>query len=62
MGTIDRIVRIVIVAILVALYATGTVTSLWGTVTLVAAGIFTMTSLVGFCPIYSIFGIRTCKT
>lgn len=61
MGSIDRVVRIAIVAALVALYATGTVTSLWGTVALVAAGIFTLTSLTGFCPIYAIFGIKTCK-
>lgn len=61
MGSIDRIVRIVIVAGLAALYFTGTVTGLWGTVTLVAAGIFTLTSLVGFCPIYAIFGIKTCN-
>ncbi len=61
MGSIDRIVRLVIVAALVALYATGTVTSLWATVALVAAGIFTLTSLTGFCPIYAIFGLKTCK-
>ena len=39
MGSIDRIVRIVIVAGLVALYFTDTITGLWGTVALVAAGI-----------------------
>ncbi len=61
MGTIDRIVRIVVVVGLVALYFTDTVTGLWGTVALVAAGIFTLTSLVGFCPIYAVFGVKTCK-
>ena len=61
MGSIDRNVRIVIVAGLVALYFTDTITGLWGTVALVAAGIFTLTSLVGFCPIYAIFGVKTCK-
>ena len=61
MGSIDRIVRIVIVSGLVALYFTDTITGLWGTVALVAAGIFTLTSLVGFCPIYAIFGVKTCK-
>lgn len=61
MGSIDRIVRILIVASLVALYFTETVTGLWGTVALVAAGIFTLTSITGFCPIYAIFGVKTCK-
>ncbi len=61
MGSVDRIVRIVIVIALAALYFTGTVTGLWGTIALVAAAIFTLTSLVGFCPIYSILGVKTCK-
>ncbi len=61
MGSIDRVIRIVVVAALVALYFTDTISGLWGTVALVAAGIFTLTSLTGFCPIYAIFGVKTCK-
>ncbi len=61
MGSIDRVIRIVVVVALVALYFTGTISGLWGTVALVAAGIFTLTSLTGFCPIYAIFGVKTCK-
>ena len=62
MGNADRIIRIVVVAALVVLYATGMTSGIWGTVALVAAGIFILTSLVGFCPIYTIVGIKTCKT
>ncbi|MCI4668814.1 MAG: DUF2892 domain-containing protein [Bacteroidia bacterium] len=61
MSNVDRIVRILIVAILAALYFTGTVTGTVGIILLVAGGIFTLTSLVSFCPIYAIFGISTCK-
>lgn len=61
MGSADRIIRLLVVAALVALYATGTVTGLWGTLALVAAGIFTLTSIVGFCPLYALVGIKTCK-
>lgn len=61
MSNVDRIVRILIVAVLAALYFTGTVTGTIGIILLVAAGIFTLTSLVSFCPIYAIFGISTCK-
>jgi len=32
-----------------------------GIVLLVAAAIFVLTSLVGFCPLYAPFGISTCK-
>lgn len=62
MGTTDRIARLIISAIFVALYFTGTVTGTFGIVLLVLAGVFTMTSLLGFCPLYSIFGLSTCST
>lgn len=62
MGNADRIIRLLVVAALAALYFTGTVTGLWGTIALVAGAIFTLTSLTGFCPIYALVGIKTCKT
>ncbi|WP_420385933.1 YgaP family membrane protein [Roseivirga sp.] len=61
MGTADRIIRLLVVAALVVLYVTGTVTGLWGTIALVVAAIFTLTSFVGFCPIYALVGVKTCK-
>jgi len=60
MSNTDRIIRIVIAALLVILYATGTVTGTWGIVALVVAAIFVLTSLISFCPLYAIFGISTC--
>ena len=60
MGSADRIIRIVIAAIVGVLYFTGTVTGVLGIVLLVLAGIFLLTGFVSFCPIYSIFGIRSC--
>lgn len=60
MGSADRIIRLLVVAALVVLYVTGTVTGR-GTIALVVAGIFTLTSLVGFCPIYAAVGVKTCK-
>lgn len=55
MGNIDRVVRLVVSAVLVALAA---VTGIW--LLVIPAVIFTFTSLVSFCPIYAIFGLRTC--
>lgn len=60
MSNTDRVIRIVIAALLVILYATGTVTGTWGIVALVVAAIFVLTSLISFCPLYAIFGISTC--
>lgn len=61
MGTADRIIRIIIAAVIVALYYTGVISGTWGIVLLVLAGIFVLTSFVSFCPLYAPFGISTCK-
>ncbi len=62
MGSADRIIRISIAAIVAVLYFTGTITGTVGAVLLVLGGIFLVTSLVSFCPIYAIFGYRTCPS
>lgn len=60
MGKADRIVRPLLAIAFIALYFTGTVTGTIGIALLVLAAIFLVTSVVGTCPLYSIFGIRTC--
>jgi hypothetical protein len=60
MGSTDRLIRVLIAAVIAALYFTGTVTGTLGLVLLVAAGIFVLTSLVSFCPLYTLLGINTC--
>lgn len=60
-GTADRIIRIILAIVMAALYFTGTVTGTFGIVLVVLAGVFVLTSLIGFCPIYAILGIKTCK-
>ena len=61
MGTADRVIRVIIAAIFVLLYATGVVTGTLGIVLIVLAIVFALTSLVGFCPLYLPFGISTCQ-
>lgn len=60
MGNIDRIVRIVIALVIGALYYSGTITGTVGLVLLVLAGVFVATSLISFCPLYTIVGLSTC--
>jgi hypothetical protein len=60
MGTIDKIIRMVIVAIFATLYFTGTVTGTVGIIFLSLGGVFTLTSLISFCPLYSLVGLSTC--
>lgn len=62
MGTVDRIIRLALAAIMAALYFTGTVTGTIGIVLLVFAVVFTLTSLVSFCPLYTLVGLNTCPT
>ncbi|MFN3997882.1 DUF2892 domain-containing protein [Algoriphagus sp.] len=61
MGSTDKIIRLIIAAVLVVLYFTGTLTGTLGIIALVVAAIFTLTSLVSFCPLYTLLGIKTCK-
>ena len=62
MGSMDRLIRVIIAAAVAVLYFTGTITGTLGIVLLVLAGIFVATSLVSFCPLYAPFGLSTCAT
>jgi hypothetical protein len=62
MGSVDKIIRIVLAVIFAALYFTNTVTGTLGIVLLVLGAAFVLTSLVSFCPLYPILGINTCAT
>ena len=55
-GSIDRILRIVLGIVLIALVFVGPKTS-WGWIGIVPL----LTGLVGFCPLYSLVGLNTCK-
>lgn len=62
MGSTDKIVRIILAAVFATLYFTGTVTGTLGLVLVILGGVFLATSLISFCPLYSIFGMSTCPT
>lgn len=57
MGTIDRVLRVVVGAVLIALVFVGPQT-LWGWIGIIPLA----TALIGWCPAYSIIGVKTCKT
>lgn len=60
MGNTDKIIRLIIAAGFVILYFSGAVTGTIGIVLLILAGVFVLTSLVSFCPLYALFGMDTC--
>ena len=65
MGMIDRGIRLILAAALLygafggaAVFAAGALH--W--IAIAVAAVFILTSLVGNCPLYSLVGIRTCRT
>jgi len=59
-GGIDRIVRLVAGLALIAVGALGLVASPWNIVAMGAGAVFTLTSVISFCPLYTILGINSC--
>jgi predicted ABC-type exoprotein transport system permease subunit len=60
MGNPDKIIRLIIAAGIAILYFTGVITGTIAIVLLVLVGVFVLTSLVSFCPLYTLFGMNTC--
>lgn len=56
-GTLDRSVRIIAGLLLIALAATGAV-GVWGWIGVVPL----VTGVLGWCPLYTVLGINTCRT
>lgn len=55
-GTIDRALRIIVGIVLLALVFVGPQTP-WGWIGIVPLA----TGLIGWCPLYRVFGISTCQ-
>ena len=54
-GNVDRVIRVIVGAVLISLVFLGPKTP-WGWIGLVPF----VTGLVGTCPVYTLFGMRTC--
>ncbi len=54
-GTLDRVLRIIVGIVLIVLAITGTI-GVWGWIGVVPLA----TGLFKFCPLYSLIGISTC--
>jgi hypothetical protein len=58
-GTIDRIIRILLAIVVIFLYITGSITGVTAIFLGILAIVFTITSLIGFCPLYVPLKIST---
>ena len=59
MGSLDRILRIVVAAVIAALYFMKVIDGTLAIILMALAGIFVLTSLISVCPLYLPFGIST---
>lgn len=59
-GSMDRIIRVIAGIALLVIGFTGIVPGVWGTVIGIVGLIPLATGLLGFCPLYSLFGFSTC--
>ncbi len=59
LNLIDRLIRLLLAAILTFLYLTGIATGALGITLLVVAGIIAITAFISFCPIYFLFGLSS---
>jgi len=55
----DKIIRTLIAVVMLVLYFTNVVTGTIGIVLIVVSLVFLLTSLVSFCPLYTILGISS---
>ena len=55
-GGIDKVLRIIVGLVLIALVFVGPQTP-WGWIGVIPL----VTGLAGFCPLYSLIGVKTCK-
>ena len=59
MGTVDKVIRILIAVIVVVLYFTHVIYGTLAIILLALSAIFVVTSILGFCPLYLPFGLST---
>jgi hypothetical protein len=61
MGTADRVLRLIVAILFITFFVTENITGTLGIVLIALAVVFVLTSFIGFCPLYTLFGITTCK-
>ncbi|MCP4977210.1 MAG: DUF2892 domain-containing protein [Maribacter sp.] len=62
MGGLDKVIRVLLAIVAGLLVYFEVVDGALAYILLSVTGIFVITSLVGFCPLYGIFGINSCRT
>jgi hypothetical protein len=61
MGTIDKVIRILIAVVVVVLWLTNVISGILAIILLALSAIFIVTSFLSFCPLYIPLGLSTRK-
>ncbi|MCA0133839.1 DUF2892 domain-containing protein [Winogradskyella sp. D23] len=61
MGNIDKGIRTILAVAIALLYYFNVIEGTLAYILMAVAIIFLITSLVNFCPLYTLFGFSTCK-
>ena len=61
MGTVDKVIRILIAVVVIALYFTNVISGTLGIILLIISGVFILTSFISWCPLYTPFKLSTRK-
>jgi Protein of unknown function (DUF2892) len=61
MGTIDKVIRILIAVVVIILYLTHVISGILAIILLALSAIFVVTSILGICPLYMPLGLSTIK-
>jgi hypothetical protein len=59
MGSADKAIRILLAIVFAGLYITKLVEGTVGLALLVLGGVFLLTSVISFCPLYTLVGMNT---
>jgi len=59
LGSADKAIRIVLASVFAGLYITKLVEGTVGLALLVLGGVFLLTSVISFCPLYTLLGMNT---
>jgi hypothetical protein len=58
-GTVDRIIRVLLAAVVAVLYFSGVISGTLAIILGILAVVLLVTALIGFCPLYAPFKIST---
>jgi hypothetical protein len=58
-GTVDKVIRILVAVVVVILYFTNTISGTLGIILLAVSAILVLTSFLSLCPLYLLLGLST---